>query len=306
MVPTFFASRARESPVPVTVTRTHAFVGTPPDALAELEQALEQLEVRPGVLGIEAQALPVRVADLLRRSGAELIPVDDLVVDARRRKTALEVEAIRRASQLADVVQQAVKNDARPGLTEAELAGLAQAAMQREAGRRVPAVLTVTAGAATGTGGDVASDRVLREGDLVLTDTSPWFGGAWSDTANAVVVGEPDREQRRVFDSVRRALELAIDLCRPGAIAGQVDRRVRESLADEGPTYPHHTGHGIGAAWSEAPLIIPGSKEQIEEDMVLAVEPAIYREGWGGVRLEHVFVVRASGNEILTEFKHTL
>ena len=192
VVPTFYASRARESPVPVTVTRTHAFVGTPPDALAELEQALEQLEVRPGVLGIEAQALPVRVADLLRKSGAELIPVDDLVIDARRRKTAREVEAIRRASRLADVVQQAVKNDARPGLTEAELAGLAQAAMQREAGRRVPAVLTVTAGAATGTGGDVAGDRVLREGDLVLTDTSPWFGGAWSDTANAVVVGRPD------------------------------------------------------------------------------------------------------------------
>jgi Xaa-Pro aminopeptidase len=178
--------------------------------------------------------------------------------------------------------------------------------MNREAGRRVPAVLTVTAGEATGTGGDVAGNRELRTGDLVLTDTSPWIGGAWSDTANAVVVGEPSAEQRRVFDAVRRALELAIELCRPGAVAGEVDRAVRDALAEWGPTYGHHTGHGIGAAWSEPPLLIPGSKECIEEGMALAVEPAIYRPGWGGIRLEHVFVVRTSGNEILTEFEHAL
>jgi Xaa-Pro aminopeptidase len=216
------------------------------------------------------------------------------------------VDAIRRASRLADVVQQAVKDEARPGLTEAEVAGLAQAAMYREAGRRVPAVLTVTAGEATGTGGDVAGARELCEGDLVLTDTSPWIGGAWSDTANAVVVGEPNAEQRRIFDAVRAALERAISLCRPGAVAGEVDRAVRESLSGWGPTYAHHTGHGVGASWCERPLIIAGSEDVIDEDMVLAVEPAIYREGWGGIRLEHVFVVRASGNEILTHFEHTL
>jgi len=170
----------------------------------------------------------------------------------------------------------------------------------------VPAVLTVTAGEATGTGGDVAGPRGLREGDLVLTDTSPWIGGAWSDTANAVVVGEPSAEQRRVFDAVRRALELAIELCRPGAVCGEVDRIVRESLAEWGPTYAHHTGHGVGASWCEPPLIIPGSEERIEEGMVLAVEPAVYRPGWGGIRLEHVILVRAGGNEILTRFEHTL
>jgi Xaa-Pro dipeptidase len=303
VVPTFYAARAEASPFPAVVARTHAFVGTPPDARAEFERALE---VRPGKTGVEAAALPLRVGELLRARGAELVPVDRLVVEARRRKLPAEVDAIRRASRLADVVQQAVKDEARPGLTEAEVAGLAQAAMYREAGRRVPAVLTVTAGEATGTGGDVAGARELREGDLVLTDTSPWIGGAWSDTANAVVVGEPNAEQRRIFDAVRAALERAISLCRPGAVAGEVDRAVRESLSGWGPTYAHHTGHGVGASWCERPLIIAGSEDVIDEDMVLAVEPAIYREGWGGIRLEHVFVVRASGNEILTHFEHTL
>ncbi len=303
VVPTFYAGCAEVSPFSAVVARTHAFVGTPPDAWAEFEHALE---VRPGRTGVEAAALPLRVAELLRARGAELVPVDRIVVEARRRKLPVEIDAIRRASRLADVVQQAVKDEAQPGRTEAELAGLAQAAMYREAGRRVPAILTVTTGEATCTGGDVAGPRALREGDLVLTDTSPWIGGAWSDTANAVVVGNPSAEQRRIFDAVRAALEHAISLCRPGAVAGEVDRAVRESLAEWGPTYAHHTGHGIGASWCEHPLLIPGSEDVIEADMVLAVEPAIYREDWGGIRLEHVFVVRASGNEILTSFEHTL
>jgi Xaa-Pro dipeptidase len=303
VVPTFYAGRAEASPLPAVVARTHAFVGTPPDARAEFERTLE---VRPGKTGVEAAALPLRVAELLRKRGVELVPVDRLVIEARWRKLPVEVAAIRRASRLADVVQQTVKDEARPGLTEAEVAGLAQAAMYREAGRRVPAVLTVTAGEATGTGGDVAGARELREGDLVLTDTSPWIGGAWSDTANAVVVGEPSAEHRRIFDAVRAALEHAISLCRPGAVGGEIDRAVRESLSSWGPTYAHHTGHGLGASWCERPLILPGSEDVIDEDMVLAVEPAIYRDGWGGIRLEHVFVVRASGNEILTHFEHTL
>ena len=177
----------------------------------------------------------------------------------------------------------------------------------RDSGRRVPAILTVTAGAeATATGGGVATARVVEANDLVLTDTSPWIGGAWSDTANAVFVGTPDRETRRRFDAVRRALHEGIALCRPGAVAKDVDRKVRGLLAEHGPTYPHHTGHGIGAAWSEEPRITPYNEMPIEEGMVLALEPAIYLPGWGGIRLEHVFAVGATDNEILTRFEHTL
>jgi Xaa-Pro aminopeptidase len=180
--------------------------------------------------------------------------------------------------------------------------------MFAEPGRRVPAILTVSTGAkATATGGGVATARVVQAGDRVLTDTSPWIDGVRSDTANANCVGRPDGETRRRFDSVRRALHEGISLCRPGAVARDVDRKVRDVLAEPGPTYPHHTGHRVGAAWSEKPRITPYSDERIEEGMVLALdEPAIYRSGWGGIRLEHVFVVADGGNEILTRFEHTL
>jgi Xaa-Pro aminopeptidase len=163
-----------------------------------------------------------------------------------------------------------------------------------------------TGAEATATGGGVATSRTVRPGDLVLTDTSPWIDGAWSDTANSVFVGTPDRLTRDRFDAIRRALHEGIALCRPGVVARDVDRQVRELLAEHGPTYSHHTGHRIGAAWSEEPRITPYCGARLEEGMVLALEPAIYQPGWGGIRLEHTFLVGANGNEILTKFEHTL
>ena len=282
-----------------------------PDPPGELRTtllaALDEAGIGPGPTGVEAGHLPHAVAAWLSEAGRAPVACDAAVTTSRRVDSTRDLVAIRAACRLADVVQQAVKDLAAPGLSEAELAGLAAGAMNREAGRRVPAILTVTTGAeATATGGGVATARVVEANDLVLTDTSPWIGGAWSDTANAVFVGTPDPETRRRFDAVRRALHEGIALCRPGAVAKDVDREVRGLLAEHGPTYPHHTGHGIGAAWSEEPRITPYNEMRIEEGMVLALEPAIYLPGWGGIRLEHVFAVGATDNEILTRFEHTL
>ena len=307
VVPTLFATYAEGTGCDVVETRTHRFRGTPPDPYAELATTLASLPLQPGPTGVEGRSLPARAADLLRARGCELVWVDSLVAKSRLVKSEAEVEAVRNASRLADVIQAAVKEYAVPGQSEAELAGIAQTAMYRAAGRRVPAILTLNAGEATAYGSTIPQARTLEPGDLVLTDTSPWFCGAWSDTANTIVVGKPTREHRTVFDALRRTLDLAISLCRPGAVAGTVDARVRASLEDWGSArYQHHTGHGIGASWCERPLMVPGSTDRIAEGMVLAAEPAIYRPGWGCMRLEHVFLVGSGGNELLSEFEHTL
>ena len=310
VVADFHAADVRARDIQVVTYRSYDF-RSPPDPVGELRTALvaalDAAGIAAGPTGVELMSLPHAIAEWLREAGRTPVACDAAITSSRRGEPAPDLDAIRRASRLADVVQKAVKDHAAPGVSEAELAGLAAAAMYREAGRRVPAILTVTTGAeATATGGGVATGRVVRPGDLVLTDTSPWIDGAWSDSANAVSIGTPDAETRRRFDAVRRALHEGMSLCRPGVVARDVDRQVRELLAEHGPTYAHHTGHGIGAAWSEEPRITPYSDLQIEEGMVLALEPAIYQPGWGGIRLEHVFVVGAGGNEILTQFEHTL
>jgi Xaa-Pro dipeptidase len=310
VVADFHSPDVRESGAQVVSYRSYDFKRAP-DPAGELRlaliQALDEAGIVRGRVGVEAGHLPYEVADWLREAGRTPVACDPAVASSRRVTSASRLDAIRRACSLADVVQQAVKDHAAAGVSEAELAGLAAAAMFREAGRRLPAILTVSTGAvATATGGGVATERVVQQGDLVLTDTSPWIDGAWSDTANAVYVGKPDGQTRRRFDAVRRALHDGISLCRPGAVAKDVDRNVRDLLSEYGQTYSHHTGHGIGAAWSQEPRITPYNDLRIEEGMVLALEPAIYKQGWGGIRLEHVFLVGASDNEILTRFEHTL
>jgi Xaa-Pro aminopeptidase len=304
VVADFHAPDVRPSAAGVVTYRSYDFE-RPPDPRGELRAALvatlDESGFSRGPTGIEARHLPSEVADWLQMAGRPPVSCDAAVQLTPSR------EAIERACRLSDVVQQAVKDRAEPGISEAELAGRAATAMFREAGRRVPAILTVTTGSeGTATGGGVATGRVVQQGDLVLTDTSPWIDGGWADTANAVFVGTPDRTTRRRFDAVRRALHEGIALCRPGVVAKDIDRRVRELLDEHGPTYGHHTGHRIGAAWSEEPRITPYCEERIEEGMVLALEPALYLAGWGGIRLEHTFLVGAQDNEILTRFEHTL
>jgi Xaa-Pro aminopeptidase len=307
IVPTLYLGYADGSSCEVVESRTHRFRGTPPDPYAELAAVLRAVGVTAGPTGVQGRTLPAFAHERLRELGAEAVWVDDLVVHAERVKQPIEIAAIRKACQLADTLQQAVKDLAQPGQTEAELAGLAQARLFAAAGRRVPAVLTLNAGAASALPSAIPGDRAIAEGDLVLTDTSPWMDGAWSDTANAVVVGRPTAQQQRMFDAVRRALDHGITLCRPGAVAGDVDAAVRDCLADWGDArYGHHTGHGLGSSWSQPPHIIPGSADRIEEGMVLCIEPALYVAGFGGVRLEHVFHVGADGNELLSHFEHAL
>lgn len=273
---------------------------------AALDRVLEAAGLRSGKIGIEASFLPAPIERMLRERGFEPCDIEAVAVEARIRKRPSEVERMRGAARLVDAGQQTMKDLATAGMTELELASAMTAAMWRAAGRRVPAILWLTAGAASASVGSEPTNRVIASGDIVLNDVVCWADGVWPDSANAVVVGRPTARQRQVFDSVRRALELGIRLCRPGVVARDIDRRVRESLADLGPTYPHHTGHGLGAAWSEEPRITPYNERRIEEDMILAVEPGVYLPGWGGIRLEHTFVVRAGGNEILTAFEHTL
>ena len=304
VVADFHTTDVRSAAARLVTYRSYDFQRAP-DPAGELRAAVSTVLDEAGFArvptGIEARHLPHAIAEWLRHAGREPVSCDGAV------EVTPDLDAIKRASRLADVVQQAVKDHAEPGISEAELAGLAAGVMFREAGRRVPGILTVTTGAeATATGGGVATARVVQAGDLVLTDTSPWIDGGWSDTANTISVGAPDRTKRIRFDAVRRALHEGIALCRPGVVAKDVDRRVRDLLAAHGPTYNHHTGHRIGAAWSEDPRVTPYCDARLEEGMVLALEPAIYVPSWGGIRLEHTFLVGADGNEILTEFEHTL
>jgi Xaa-Pro aminopeptidase len=121
-------------------------------------------------------------------------------------------------------------------------------------------------------------------------------------TRTIVVGGEPNARQREIFDLVQAAQAAGIDATRVGAPACAVDAASRGVITDAGygANFIHRTGHGLGLDVHESPYLTATNDEPLKSGMVVTVEPGIYIEGWGGVRIEDDFVVGEHGAEVLT------
>jgi Xaa-Pro aminopeptidase len=309
LLPNYYGPYAGEASVEVEIVRSYSYLDEI-DKLAELVHALAGL-LGPRVerLGWEPGTLPAAVRDALGRRvriGA-WVDLERELEKARAVKSDEEIQRIRRAAALADVVQQAVKERARPGVREVDLATEALAEAWSAAGRRFPILIQLKAGAGSAVRGEWhPGTNVLHDGDVVCTDTAPWLDGMWADSCNGVAVGEPTARHLELFEIASGALRAGIRAVRPGVEASAVDAACREVVRAAGYDYPHHSGHGIGYVRAEAPRVTPTSMDVLEVGNVLALEPGVYLEGWGGFRHEHVVAVRNEGAELLTRFEHTL
>ncbi len=141
--------------------------------------------------------------------------------------------------------------------------------------------------------GGSPSTRRLAEGDVVLCDLVPRVAGYWGDSCATFAIGEASAAARTAHARATETLADVIAAISPGVTAGELDALARSQLS-----FPHHTGHGLGAGWHEEPRIVPGSTTVLEEGMVVAIEPGTY-DGVG-VRVEQVVLVTATGCEVLS------
>jgi len=151
-------------------------------------------------------------------------------------------------------------------------------------------------------------DVRLAEGDMVLIDTGCTVGGYNSDITRSYAFGEPDAEQRRVWNAEREAQQAAFDAVRPGVPCEAIDAAARAVLERHGfgpgyrlPGLPHRTGHGIGLSIHEAPYLVRGDKTSLAPGMCFSNEPMIVVPGRFGIRLEDHFHVTEDGAAWFTE-----
>jgi Xaa-Pro aminopeptidase len=123
-----------------------------------------------------------------------------------------------------------------------------------------------------------------------------------------VIVGRATEEQRRIYGIVKDAHDKAIEQVRPGKRLAAIDAAAREHInqAGHGAHFGHGTGHGVGLAVHEWPVVGKDSPDIAEEGMVFTIEPGIYIPGWGGVRIEDMVTVTADGCEVLTTISKDL
>jgi Xaa-Pro aminopeptidase len=309
VLPDYYGAYAGRSAIDVHLFPTYSHTHPPEPTSAFGDAVAEVLGSAPGNVGIEGHSLPLSSLGAVRSRvrAREWIDIADDLEQARRIKLPEEVEAIREACDIADLMQRTLKATAEPGRTELELATRAIEAAWLARGARFAILTQLASGPITATlpSGEPSS-RVVEAGDVICLDVAPWPNGYWSDTCNGIVVGTPRPEHERVFDTLRTALEAGIERARPGARGREVDAACRDVVRAAGHDYPHHTGHGLGTAHTEGPRITPDSDEILEAGMVIALEPGIYIEGLGGFRHEHVLEVTDAAPRLLTEFEHTL
>jgi len=234
--------------------------------------------------------------------GASLDPVSGLVEDLRMVKSPAEIALIRRSVlTTSEAFRRAIRH-ARPGIPERDLAAELEYQM-RLLGADQPAFETlVTCGSRTALPHARSSSCPLTANRLLLVDMGASQNGYASDMTRMAFFGRPGTRVRRLHRAVLEAQLAALAAVRPGVSAGAVDRRARRVLRDHGldRAFHHSTGHGLGLEIHEAPRLGKGEKTRLAPGMVFTVEPGVYLEGFGGVRIEDTVLVTQTGCEVLT------
>lgn len=276
-----------------------------------LQQAIERLaDGQARRVGFEASHLTYasysKLADAL--DGAEIVPCEDQLRVMRMVKDADEVELIRRAARIADEAFARWREELVPGFTERE-AALELHRLMVLAGAERPSFEIIVASGPNGAKPHARPGaREIGEGELVVVDWGALVEGYCSDCTRTVILGEPDARAREVWEAVREAQQAALDGLSAGIKCMEVDAIARDLLRERGweSEFGHGLGHGVGLAVHEGPTLGPRSTEMLQPAMVVTIEPGVYIEGWGGVRLEELVLVTEEGGTALTQAPYDL
>lgn len=239
---------------------------------------------------------------------AALKAFDGVVEKIRSVKDDAEIEYTAEAERIGDEAFSYILGIIRPGISEKEIALRLELKM-RELGASGLSFDTIcVSGVRTSLPHGEPSEKLIEPGDFVTMDFGCRYMGYCSDMTRTVAVGRVSDEQRSVYETVLRAQLAGLDAVRAGAKAIEVDAAARRVITDAGcgEYFGHGTGHGTGLEIHEAPTANTKSKDILEENMLLTVEPGIYMAGRFGVRIEDLCVVKESGIIDLTKSEKRL
>jgi Xaa-Pro aminopeptidase len=278
------------------------------DALAEMVGHIRRRRIRN--LAFERNRAPYAAYEFLRRElhGVRLAAIDSLVEQQRAVKEPAEIDRLRAAIDLNSAAFERACEQVRPEWTEARFAAEIEHQM-RLLGAEKPAFDTIVASGPRSALPHATPQPVrLSRNAPIVVDQGAILDGYVSDMTRMVCLGALNKAQSLLFRAVREAQAAAIDAVKSGTSVRAVDGRARRVLKKFklDKAFSHSTGHGVGLEIHEQPRIGARQNGKLASGMVITIEPGVYVEGVGGVRIEDVVLVTPNGCEVLTKTPRAL
>ncbi len=271
------------------------------------EDLFKKLKSKIKTLGIEEDNLTVGEHKIIKKHFNKLKHFE--TGKLRSLKSKEEIKKIEKACQIGDLAFNYIIKKIKVGVTEKEIAWELEKFF-KEKGAENSFSSIVAFGKHSSVPHHQTSDKQLTINDkLVLLDFGVKFENYCSDMTRTVFFGEPSKKQKEIYRTVLEAQKKAVDFLNSRiksnkkVTGAEVDRVARKYIISKGyESIPHSLGHGTGLEVHEPPFISINSKEELKEGMVFSIEPGIYIEGFGGVRIEDLFVIEKNGLRQLTTF----
>jgi len=275
----------------------------PKGALKLLGQLLPDLAITS--LGFESDytlhSFAKKMKETLSKKGIKSVATDGLVEKMREIKDEEEIDLIRSAVHLNEEVFAEIHTTLSGFSSEIDVALAIETTMRRKGAER-PSFDTIVASGANGAlPHAVPGNSPLAKGGSLTIDMGLILDGYCSDMTRNLVFGKASKRYKKLHRLVRRAQLAGAAVIRAGVRACDADKAARGIIADAGygEYFGHSLGHGVGLAVHEEPRLSSRSNKKLKAGMIVTVEPGIYIPGWGGIRLENMYVVREDGCENL-------
>lgn len=272
------------------------------DIITELLKLMESESVN--VLGFEDAVMTYADYSIFEEViDAELAPASGLIEKLREQKDEGEIAIIEKACAIADEGFDHVLKMIRPGMTEIEVANQLDFYMRSLGASGTSFETIVASGARSALPHGVASEKMIKQGDLITLDFGCVYQGYVSDITRTFAIGDPGQQLKDIYQIVLEAQKKVLEVAQVGVTGSQLDAVARDFISEAGygEDFGHSTGHGIGMEIHEGPNISRSNDEPLMEGNVITDEPGIYLAGLGGVRIEDDLVILAEGNRILTQ-----
>lgn len=280
------------------------------DAWEVLASAAQKRGVSMKNIAIEKSHLTVERLERMEQlfEDAAFPRLDEQLNKMRNIKSEEELVKMRKAAALADYAVEVGCKEIAEGKSELEILMAIEFEMKKKGAEKMAFDTMVLSGPKTASPHGTPGDRKIQKGDFILFDLGIVYEGYCSDITRTVAFGEPSEKQRKIYETVKKAEQTAIDMIRPGVKARDLDKAARDIITEAGygDYFTHRLGHGLGISVHEFPSITGTNEMELEEGMVFTVEPGIYHPEITGVRIEDDVVVTSDGVEVLTKFPKEL